>query len=101
MPWFGSPGKEQGDQAPIEFEDNTQLHCRKIDGIWKLDITPAKPQTPADMTKILEHDSQTLDQITANVSAGKYEEIDRMRDALMSAKLSGNPQTGSSSPGSP
>jgi hypothetical protein len=93
--WWGSPVKEQGDRAAISFEGNTELPCRKVGNIWKLDITPAKPQTPAELAKILQHDSQILDQITADVLAGKYNEISGVRDALMAAKLSTKPDINS------
>jgi hypothetical protein len=89
QPWWGSPEKEQRDRATLVFEDNSELPLRKVNGTWKLDITPTKQQTPAEMAKIMEHDSKLLDQIAADLAAGKYRTLSEVHDALLSAKLAG------------
>jgi len=85
--WWCDVEQQQGDRAVGVFEDNSRVSFRKVDGVWKLDITPPKPQTPTDLAKLLEHNAQILDQITADVLAGKYKELPDVRDALISANL--------------
>lgn len=52
QPWWGSPGIERHDRTPLDFEDDSELPMRKIAGVWKLDITPPKPQTPMALVRV-------------------------------------------------
>lgn len=87
--WWCDVEQERGDHAVGVFENNSQVSFRKVDGVWKLDITPAKPQTPTGLASKMARDSKILDQVTADVLAGKYKELSQVRDALVSVKLTG------------
>ncbi len=89
--WDGRDKKEQRDCATVTLEDGSELRFRKVDGAWKLDITPAKPQTPLELANIMERDSKILDQITADLLAGKYKNLSEVRDVVVSEKLSSQP----------
>jgi len=91
QPWWGSPGNERDDRATIDFEDDSELPMREVGSVWKLDITPPKPQTPMALANILEHDSSVLDQITSGVDAGIYRTAREVYDSLLSAKLGHDP----------
>jgi hypothetical protein len=88
--WWCDVEQQGADRAVGVFEDNSRVSFRKIDGIWKLDITPAKPQTPVKLANKMASDLRILDQVTADALAGKYKELAQVRDALVSAKLTGS-----------
>jgi hypothetical protein len=87
LAWWCDVEQQESDRAIGFFEDNSRVSFRRIHGVWKLDITPASPQTPVEVGNDMEHDSKILDQTTADVLAGKYKELSNVRDALISADV--------------
>jgi len=85
--WWCGVEQERGESAIGVFEDNSQVSFRKIDGVWKLDITPPKPTTPEELAEPMKKNSRKLDGITAGVSAGKYHDLSEVRKALETAEL--------------
>ena len=60
---------------------------KKIDGVWKMDITPEKPVTVSQRTQDLEEDDAAVERITDDVNAGKLKTLPQVRDALGNAML--------------
>jgi hypothetical protein len=65
---------------------------RKIGGVWKIDVTPELLGTPKDEAQRAEEEAKKLDEITAQVKAGKYLKIEELREVMRKAGIRGNPQ---------
>ena len=78
---------ENGDRAMGMFADGVGIQYREVGGIWRVDITPQAPQTDAQKCAEMQHDNQAVEQITADILAGKYKTAAAVRDALLDARL--------------
>jgi hypothetical protein len=86
---------EQGDRGigSVRGPDQKAIWFRKVEGVWKQDITPQAPMTSADAAKATKEDNAAVDQMIADVVAGKYTSIPQVRDALGNAMLNAWPDS--------
>ncbi len=84
---------EQGDRGigSRAGPDQKSIWFRKVDGLWKQDITPQPPMTPGEAAQLTEQDNATVQRIIANMIAGKYRSVPEVRDALGEAMLNATP----------
>jgi hypothetical protein len=82
---------ENGDRAMGMFADGFGIQYREVAGLWRVDITPPAPQTDAQECMEMQHDNQAVEQITADIMAGKYKTAADVRDALLGARLWATP----------
>ena len=91
-PWWASNASVDGDRATARLPNGTgEVHFRKVNGAWLIDITPPPPATVAERIQQTEKDRLAVDQITTDIVAGKYKKIDDVRDALAAARLALTP----------
>jgi hypothetical protein len=92
-PIFIAEIQEHGDRATGSFggDNKETLAFRKIGGAWKEDITPKPPLTSADWAQQLDEDNVAVEQITADIKAGKLKTAGQIRDALGNAMLNATP----------
>ncbi len=87
---------DNGDTAVVTASgpDAPSVWFKKINGVWKMDITPEQPMTLAQRTQDLEEDDAAVERITAGVNAGKVKTLPQVRDALGNAMLNADPEWG-------
>lgn len=91
-PWWAESVTEHGDRATATLpRDLGEVPFCKVNGVWKLDLTPTPPMTAAQRAKELDHDNHAVEQITADVLAGKFKTLDEVRKALINVRLSTAP----------
>jgi hypothetical protein len=85
---------DNGDTAVVTDSgpDAPSAWFKKVNGIWKLDITPEKPVTIADRAQDMEDDNTAVERITTDVNTGKLKSLPQVRDALGNAMLNAEPQ---------
>ncbi|CAN5498893.1 hypothetical protein BH09PLA1_BH09PLA1_21480 [soil metagenome] len=62
---------------------------RKIDGVWKIDVTHETAGNPKDAAKRAEAESRKLEALTTQVKAGKFTNLDQLRKAMKEAGIKG------------
>jgi hypothetical protein len=82
--WF-PPDKVKGGTAVAASPGDTQLHYRKVGGIWKEDITTSVP--PAKRAEQMEHATAEVGKIVAGVRTGKYKTPKEVEEALKKARV--------------
>jgi hypothetical protein len=82
---------KNGDRAAGEFAGGFGIRYRRVDGLWRVDITPPAPQKAAQKFAEMQHDNQAVELITAGILAGKYKTAAAVRDALPGARLRAAP----------
>lgn len=84
---------EQGDRGigVRSGPDPQAIWFRKVDGVWKQDITPKAPLAANEATQATEEDNAAVERITSEIMAGKYRSIAQVRDALGEAMLNATP----------
>jgi hypothetical protein len=90
-PMMSDDPQVNGDRATTTFEDGSKMIFRKDGGVWKIDVTPASKAPLGEQAAAMERDAQVVNQIAADVTAGKYKTDAQVRDALLAAKLSAEP----------
>ena len=85
---------EHGDRGigTMPGPDQKTIWFRKVEGVWKQDITPQAPMTSAEAAQATEEDNASVDQIVADIVAGKYTSIRQIRDTLGEAILNATPE---------
>jgi len=78
-------------RATGAFADGIGIQYREIGGQWRVDITPPAPQTASQKCAQMQHDNQAVEQIAADILAGKYKTAAVVRDALLGARLWATP----------
>jgi hypothetical protein len=84
---------EQGDRGiGTRFgPDQKAMWFRKVDGVWKQDITPQAPTTANEAAQATEEDNAAVERIASDIIAGKYRSVAQVRDALGQAMLNATP----------
>jgi hypothetical protein len=84
---------EAGDRAVGSFDGGNKqtLKFRKVDGIWKEDLTPPASQSATEVAAEMDEDNHTMDRIMIDITAGKYTTLPQVRDALGAAMLNATP----------
>ncbi len=86
--------EQHGDRAVYthQFGPQTQtIAFKRVNGLWKQDITPASPPTLGDRADAVEEDNAAVARITAGIVAGRYITLFQVRDALGAAMLNAEP----------
>lgn len=78
-----------GDRAALTSGGDAAhpVWLRQVAGIWKEDLTPKAPMTSSQAAQEMEHDNAAVEQITADILAGKIKTLPLVRDALGEARL--------------
>lgn len=78
-----------GDRAALTSggDPTHPVWLRLVGGIWKEDITPEMPMTSSQAAGYIDDDDAVIQQVTADILAGKITTLPHVRDALGEAKL--------------
>jgi hypothetical protein len=85
--------QEHGDTAvgTTSGPDEQADWFKKIDGVWKQDITPPAPYTASERAQDMEEDNAAIQRIIDDVNHGKYKTLSQVRDALGQSMLNAAP----------
>ncbi len=75
-------GDQDGDWVP---------GIRKIAGEWKLDVSDETGGNPNVAAKRADDETRKLEELTAQVKAGKFTNLDQLRKAMKDAEIKGSP----------
>jgi hypothetical protein len=64
---------------------------RKVDGVWKIDVTPELRGKPEAEAKRAEEEARSLGEIAGRVKEGKVTKLEEVREAMRKAGIRGNP----------
>jgi len=82
--WF-SPIEVHADTAIGQSPGTKKMHFRKIDGIWKEDITSSIPA--AKRAEKMEQTNAAVEKVISEVLAGKYKKTTEVDEVIKNAKL--------------
>jgi hypothetical protein len=78
-----------GDRAALTSggDPTGPVWLRLVGGVWKEDLTPQTPMTSSQAARFIDYDNAAVQQVTADILAGKISTLPRVRDAVGEAKL--------------